>query len=66
MTAALTSCLTTALTTHRWVDDDAFVQQLGVHPAEWLEGVDLAVGNQTNGVKRGVEVGSNGGQTVIK
>ncbi len=33
-----------------WVDDDAFVQQLGVHPAEWLEGGDVAIGNQTNGV----------------
>ena len=33
-----------------WVDDDAFVQQLGVHPAEWLEGGDVAIGNQTSGV----------------
>ena len=33
-----------------WVDDNAFVQQLEVHPSEWLEGRDVAIGNQSNGV----------------
>jgi hypothetical protein len=33
-----------------WLDDDAFVQQLGVHPLEWLQHYDVAIGQQADGV----------------
>ena len=33
-----------------WLDDDAFVQQRGVHPLEWLQHYDVAIGQHASGV----------------